>query len=42
MAKAILSRDGVPLSVTENLDLVSKIRAETAINVAKSLEMRGL
>lgn len=42
VAKAILSRDGVPLSVTEKLDLVTKIRAETAITVAKSLEMRDV
>ncbi|PWA72824.1 zinc-finger domain of monoamine-oxidase A repressor R1 [Artemisia annua] len=42
VARAILSHDGVPLSVTERLDLASKIRAETAITVAKSLEMRDV
>nr|GEV20219.1 zinc-finger domain of monoamine-oxidase A repressor R1 [Tanacetum cinerariifolium] len=42
VAKAILSRDGVPLSIAKQIDLVTKIKAETAITVAKSLEMRDV
>lgn len=42
VAKAILSRNGIPLSISEQIDLVSKIKAETAQTLANSLEMRGL
>ncbi|XP_024975584.1 uncharacterized protein LOC112513527 [Cynara cardunculus var. scolymus] len=40
VAKAILSRNGVPLSISEQKHLISKIKAETAQTLANSLEMR--
>ncbi|KAJ9567444.1 hypothetical protein OSB04_003410 [Centaurea solstitialis] len=40
VAKAILARNGVPLSISEQKHLISKIKAETAQTLANSLEMR--
>ncbi|KAL8216086.1 hypothetical protein R6Q57_022923 [Mikania cordata] len=40
VAKAILSRNGFPLTISEQKDLVSKVKAETAQTLANSLEMR--
>lgn len=40
VAKAILSRNGIPLSISEQKHLISKIKAETAQTLANSLEMR--
>ncbi|KAD1443143.1 hypothetical protein E3N88_42814 [Mikania micrantha] len=40
VAKAILSQNGFPLTISEQKDLVSKVKAETAQTLANSLEMR--
>lgn len=40
VAKAIL-RNGIPLSIAEQKELISKVKAETAQTLANSLEMRG-
>ncbi|KAK1407427.1 hypothetical protein QVD17_39043 [Tagetes erecta] len=42
VAKAILSRNGLPLSIAEQKDLVSRVKAETAQALANSLELREL
>ncbi|KAL4566419.1 hypothetical protein LXL04_030534 [Taraxacum kok-saghyz] len=40
VAKAILSRNGVPLSISEQRDLILKIKTETAQTIANSLDLR--
>ncbi|XP_071704278.1 uncharacterized protein [Rutidosis leptorrhynchoides] len=40
VAKAILSRSGIPLSLAEHNKLISKVKAETAQTLANSLELR--
>nr|XP_043608247.1 uncharacterized protein LOC122580041 isoform X2 [Erigeron canadensis] len=42
VAKAILLRNGIPLSISEQKDLVSRIKAETAQTLANSLDMRDV
>lgn len=41
VAKTILSSNGVPLSISEQKDLLLKIKAETAQTLANSLDLRG-
>ncbi|KAI3820959.1 hypothetical protein L1987_08515 [Smallanthus sonchifolius] len=40
VAKTIISQNGIPLSIAEQKDLVSKVKAETAQTLANSMEMR--
>ncbi|KAK9080350.1 hypothetical protein SSX86_000108 [Deinandra increscens subsp. villosa] len=42
VAKALLSRNGYLLSISERNDLISKVKAETAQTLANSLELRDV